>query len=105
MIKRPVKVIVSCGASIAQSTMMQMQLTEEFARRKVPVNILKCTFAELPGKIASFQPDIVFTAGKVPFKIPEGLPAFDGLNIITGFGRQEMFDEVFKLIDTMDLSN
>jgi len=101
--KRPVKIIVACGASIAQSTMMQMQLSDEFARRKVPVNILKCTFSELPGKIASFEPDVVFTAGKVPFKIPDGLPAFDGLNIITGFGRQEMLDSLFELIATMDL--
>jgi len=101
--KRPVKIIVACGASIAQSTMMQMQLTDEFAKRKVPVNILKCTFSELPGKVASFQPDVVYTAGKVPFSLPEGLAAFDGLNIITGFGRQEEFDRVFQLIEKMDI--
>lgn len=102
MVNRKIRIIVACGASIAQSTMLQMQISEAFSKKKIPLEILKCTFAELAGKVSSFKPDLVYTAGKVPFELPAGLPAFDGLNIITGFGKQEMFDQMFKIVEKIE---
>jgi PTS system galactitol-specific IIB component len=103
MTMRKVKVICSCGAAIAQSTMMQMRLEEEFKKRGIPVQIDKCIFSEVPGKVDSLQPDFVFAAGKLPFKLD--IPVFNGFPIITGIGLENMidsfFEEVNKLIDNM----
>lgn len=102
MVNRPIRIIVACGASIAQSTMLQMMISGFLDRKKIPYNINKCTFAELQSKVKSFNPDFVYTAGNPPFKMPEGLPAFNGLNIITGVGRDKMLDELYSMIEGLE---
>jgi galactitol PTS system EIIB component len=100
MIMKKVKILCACGAAIAQSTMMQMRLEDEATKRGIPVQIEKCIFSEIPGKVESFKPDFVFGAGAMPYKI--NVPLFNGFPIITGIGLEAMmesfFEEVNKLV-------
>lgn len=98
MINRPVRIVVACGASIAQSTMLQMMISGYLDKKKVRYDINKCTFAELQSKVRSFNPDFVYTAGFPPFELPKEVRAFNGLNIITGVGRDKMLDELLGMI-------
>ena len=102
MVNRPIRIIVACGASIAQSTMLQMMISGFLDKKKIHYNINKCTFAELQMKVKTFNPDFVYTAGTPPFKMPDNLPAFNGLNIITGVGRDKMLDELYDMIQKLE---
>ncbi|MFZ7132266.1 MAG: PTS sugar transporter subunit IIB [Eubacteriales bacterium] len=99
---RKIKLICACGAAIAQSTMMQMRLEDEFKKRNIPVQIEKCIFSEVPGKVDTFKPDFVFGAGNLPYKID--VPVYNGFPIITGIGLDEMINSFFVEVDKL-LSN
>lgn len=96
---KKVKILCACGAAIAQSTMMQMRLEEEFKNRGIPVQIDKCIFSEVPGKVESLKPDFVFGAGSMPYKI--NVPLYNGFPIITGIGLEGMIETFFEDVDKL----
>jgi PTS system galactitol-specific IIB component len=100
---RKVKIICACAAAIAQSTMMQMRLQDEFEKRDIPVQIEKCIFAEIPGKVESFKPNFVFGAGDVPYELD--VPVYNGFPIITGIGMEAMFESFFEDVQKLLESN
>lgn len=68
MINRKVRILVACGAAIAQSSMLQMMISSYLDKKKVSYDIQKCTFYELQNKIQAWNPDFVYTVGSLPFR-------------------------------------
>lgn len=102
MLNRKVKILVACGAGIAQSSMIQMMINNYLTKKKVPFDSQKCTFYELQNKVKTWNPDFVYTVGKPPFQMREGLH-HDAMNIFTGVGRDKKLDELYAMIQ--DLSD
>lgn len=101
MVNRKVKVLVACGAGIAQSSMLQMMINNYLTKKKVSFQSEKCTFNQLQNKIKTYEPDFVYTVGKPPFQMPEGLH-HDGMNIFTGVGRDKALDELYQMIQSLE---
>ena len=102
---KAIKVVVACGAAIAQSTMMAVRLKDEFDRRKIPIDIKKCVFSEVKSLVEGFQPDLVFTAGIYQGKDSLGVPCMNGFPIITGIGYDQMIEDVFELVEKLKREN
>lgn len=100
MVTRKVKIVVACGAAIAQSSMLQMMISGYLDKKKIPYEIQKCTFYELQTKIKSWNPDFVYTVGQPPFQMREGLH-HDGLSIFTGVGRDQTLDKLYEMIQNL----
>ena len=97
MVNRKIKIVVACGAAIAQSSMLQMMISSYLDKKKVNYEIQKCTFYELQNKVNSWNPDFVYTVGQPPFQMREGLH-HDGMSIFTGVGRDKtLYDMIQKL--------
>ena len=101
MVNRKVRILVACGAGIAQSSMIQMMITNYLTKQKVPYESTKCTFYELQNKVKTWKPDFVYTVGKPPFQMPEGLH-HDAMNIFTGVGRDQKLQELYDMIMAME---
>ena len=101
MINRKVRILVACGAAIAQSSMLQMMISGFLDKKKVAYEVQKCTFYELQNKITSWKPDFVYTVGKPPFQMPEGLH-HDGMSIFTGVGRDQTLDDLYSMIQKLE---
>lgn len=56
MVNRKIKIVVACGAAIAQSSMLQMMISSYLDKKKVNYEIQKCTFYELQNKVNSWNP-------------------------------------------------
>lgn len=101
MVNRKVRILVACGAGIAQSSMIQMMITNYLTKKKVPYESTKCTFYELQNKVKTWNPDFVYTVGKPPFQMPEGLH-HDAMNIFTGVGRDQKLQELYDMIMALE---
>lgn len=101
MVNRKIKVLVACGAGIAQSSMLQMMLNNYLDKKKIPYESQKCTFYELQNKVKSWNPDFVYTVGQPPFQMPAGLH-HDGMNIFTGVGRDQALEELYQMIQKLE---
>lgn len=101
MVDRKIKVLVACGAGIAQSSMLQMMINNFLKEKKINFESQKCTFYELQNKVASWNPDFVYTVGQPPFQMREGLH-HDGMNIFTGVGRDKALDELYDMIQKLE---
>lgn len=98
--KRKVRILCACGAAIAQSTMMQVRLDEEFEKRGIGVEIRKCVISEVESQAENFHPDFVFTAGAFNKNV-RGARLFNGFPIITGMGYDQMVEDLFKAVSEL----
>ena len=101
MVNRKIKIVVACGAAIAQSSMLQMMISSYLDKKKVNYEIQKCTFYELQNKVNSWNPDFVYTVGQPPFQMREGLH-HDGMSIFTGVGRDKTLDDLYDMIQKLE---
>ena len=101
MVNRIIKIVVACGAAIAQSSMLQMMISSYLDKKKVNYEIQKCTFYELQNKVNSWNPDFVYTVGQPPFQMREGLH-HDGMSIFTGVGRDKTLDDLYDMIQKLE---
>ena len=51
-------------------------------------------------KVKTWNPDFVYTVGKPPFQMREGLH-HNGMNIFTGVGRDKALDELYQMIQDL----
>ena len=100
MVNRKIKILVACGAGIAQSSMLQMMINNYLTKKKVSYDSQKCTFYELQNKVKTWNPDFVYTVGKPPFQMREGLH-HNGMIIFTGVGRDNALDELYQMIQDL----
>lgn len=98
MTMEKVKILVACASSVAQATMLQMALSEFLQEKKIPFEIQKCQFSELKQKVSTFNPDFLFTAGFIPDGLPSHLVVFNGLSLITGFGKSQLLEEFYEKV-------
>ena len=96
---RPIRIVVACGAAIAQSTMLKMQLKDAFEERNVPLDINHCTLNEIKGKVDSFDPDFIITTAECPYDVPDHCHPMIGLPLFTGIGKEEFLDELFEIVE------
>lgn len=88
------KIIVSCGAGIATSTVAIQKLKSEFEKRGLlnQVSFTQCTVAELSGKIEGH--DMIITTAQFTQKVD--IPVLSGLPFITGLGVDKLMSNIIE---------
>lgn len=96
---REIKVLVVCATALATSTMAAMKLEDEFKRRGIPLVVEKGRIMDMMPLIEQTKPDIVIATAM--FKTDVGVPVFSGVPLLSGIGLDELYEEVFKTVETI----
>lgn len=98
-------ILVSCGTSIATSTMVEEILREDLVRqKKYNIEFHSCKTSELFAKIDMITPDVVITTATVPKEWistwkEQGLHYFKGTPFLTGVGVEPIMEELIRLLN------
>jgi len=98
-------ILVSCGTSIATSTMVEEILREDLVRkRKYNIDFHHCKTSELAAKIEMVTPDVVITTATVPKEWianweESGIHYFKGTPFLTGVGVEPIMEKLLELLD------
>lgn len=95
----PVRVLIVCATSLATSTMAEAKLKDEFNRRGIQVKIEKGRISDMDPLIRQTHPDIVVATAVV--KRDVGVPLFDGVPLLSGIGKEQLFEEIFSCVEKM----
>ena len=92
--KRPIKLMVSCGSGIATSTHAASIVQEYMNEHGIPVSIMTCSVNDLANRLTGC--DVILSTAQVAFD--PGIPVFDGLPLLTGVGEEELLEDLQKTI-------
>jgi galactitol PTS system EIIB component len=87
-------VLVACGTAIATSTVVAIGIEEAMQERGVKVITRQCKAMEVPALVAGV--DLVVTTTPVPGNL--GKPVIQTLAFLTGVGKEEVLDQIEKIL-------
>lgn len=93
------KVLICCANGVATSTMVSVKCKNKFKERGIAAEVRTCTSTEVNSKAKSFKPDIIISNAGKNVKVPEGIPVVYGVNILSGRGAEETWDEIFGVLE------
>lgn len=93
---RPAVILVLCGSSIATSTLAAARIADEAKKRNVDINIEKGKVSDASTLIARTKADIIVATATISER--DDIPVFDGVPILTGIGKQDLFNQIFDCI-------
>ncbi len=91
----PKRILVSCGTSIATSTVVAMAIEEAMKDRGINVTIRQCKASEVPSLVQGM--DLVVTTTPVPGNL--GVPVIQTLAFLTGIGKEEVLDQIAAILE------
>lgn len=90
-------IYVCCGTGIATSTILNRKVTEIVSELKVPYEIVQCTVADIPAKVASRKPDVVVSSTMISADIGN-VPVVLGQSLLTGIGKEKTISKIKELL-------
>ena len=96
---RKIKIVVFCATGIATSTMVAKKLEKEFKRRGVPVKVTKGRVSDSVGLVRQVKPDLIVETASV--KKDMGVPLLSGVPLISGKGENELYEEIFEIVNKL----
>lgn len=92
--KRTKRILVACGTAIATSTVVAKAIEEGLAARGIQVITRQCKAVEVPSLAHEF--DLIVTTTPVPQNL--GVPVIQTLAFLTGIGKEEVLDQIAKML-------
>jgi PTS system galactitol-specific IIB component len=100
---RTIRILSACGTGVATSTVAAETCKRLLAERGFPnVDITECKAIEIVGKAEVIQPDVIIHTAEIPLDQLPGYKAFRVLQFITGFGAEEVADEIAEYLKTLE---
>lgn len=90
-------IYVCCGTGIATSTILNRKVTEIVSELKVPYEIVQCTVADIPAKVASRKSDVVVSSTMISADIGN-VPVVLGQSLLTGIGKEKTISKIKELL-------
>ncbi|WP_135305569.1 PTS sugar transporter subunit IIB [Haloarcula amylovorans] len=91
----PYKVLAACGSASATSSAAKSKLEEnmtDYGFNKNEISISTARIGELPSQIDNADA-VVIMSGNAP-DLDSDVPIIDGVNLMTGFGEDEVYEEL-----------
>jgi PTS system galactitol-specific IIB component len=88
------KIIFVCATGVATSTVAAEKVAEYCKENGIDVESQQCNVASLPSLDESA--DLIISTTNVPYKLKTKV--VNALPIITGFGEEELLDNVVKIL-------
>ncbi|MBR9647932.1 PTS sugar transporter subunit IIB [Clostridium tyrobutyricum] len=101
---RQIKIITVCGSGVVSSTMVANKLKNQIEDEKgYQVEATEANPGQLEGIMSSGSYD--FIVALTPVTQSYDIPIIDGIGYLTGFGEDEVIEEIYKVIDGLDSNN
>lgn len=91
----PHKILAACGSASATSSTAKTKLEEnmpDYGFAKYDLDISTARITELPSQIDNADA-VVIMSGNAP-DLDSDVPIIDGVNLMTGFGEEEVYEEL-----------
>lgn len=92
MATKPIKVAVFCATALATSTLASMKLKDEFEARGIKCDVTTGRITDMESMVSLTHPDVVVATAVSKMDI--GVPIFNGVPLLSGFGVEELMDEI-----------
>ncbi len=96
------KVLICCANGVATSTMVSVKCKNKFKEKGIQAEVRTCTSTEVKSKATSFKPDIIISNAGKNIRVPEGIPVIYGVNLLSGRGADETWDEIFRVLENTE---
>lgn len=92
----PKRILVACGTAIATSTVVAKGIEEALKERGIQVITRQCKASEVKSLVD--DADLVVTTTPVPSNL--GVPVIQTLAFLTGIGKEDVIEEIIKVIQS-----
>ncbi len=93
--KTPKRILVACGTAIATSTVVARALEEMLKERGINVTTRQCKAAEV--KSLASDADLIVSTTPIPSDL--GVPVIQTLAFLTGIGKEEVIEQIVKILE------
>lgn len=96
---RTIKILSACGTGVATSTVASETCKRLLAERGISsVEVTECKAIEIVARAEIVNPDVIIHTAEVPLNKLKNYKCFRVLQFITGFGAEEVADEIADYI-------
>ncbi|MDY2725232.1 MAG: MtlR transcriptional regulator [Anaerostipes faecalis] len=96
---RTIKILSACGTGVATSTVASETCKRLLAERGIPsVDVTECKAIEIVARAEIVNPDVIIHTAEVPLDKLKDYKCFRVLQFITGFGAEDVADEIADYI-------
>lgn len=96
---RTIKILSACGTGVATSTVASETCKRLLAERGISsVEVTECKAIEIVARAEIVNPDVIIYTAEVPLNKLKNYKCFRVLQFITGFGAEEVADEIADYI-------
>lgn len=99
---RKYRVLTVCGTGIATSTVAAEKCKEMLKARGLDIEVIECKVTEVETKVPAFMPDVIVHTALVSEKAAGGVKRFRGLQFLSGFGMDELADEIADYLKSIE---
>lgn len=100
---RKFKILSACGTGVATSTVASETCKRLLADRGITdVEVSECKALEVAARAQIYNPDVIIHTAEVPSEGTENWKKFRVLQFITGFGAEEVADEIAAYLKSLD---
>ncbi|MDD3745637.1 MAG: MtlR transcriptional regulator [Anaerostipes sp.] len=100
---KTIKILSACGTGVATSTVAAETCKKLLAERGFEnVDVTECKSIEIVGKAEVINPDVIIHTAEIPLDQLKEYRAFRVLQFITGFGAEEVADEIAEYLKSKE---
>lgn len=101
---RTIKILSACGTGVATSTVASETCKKLLAERGfTSVDVTECKALEVVMRAEMMRPDVIIHTAEIPTEQLSDFKCFRALQFITGFGAEQLADEIADYLKTLDL--
>ena len=101
MAVKRIDVIVFCATALATSTAVATKLKEELDKKSIPSRISTGRISDMQSLVNMAKPDVVVATAVSKMDI--GMPIFNGIPLLTGFGVDELINEIVEYLNSKEI--
>lgn len=91
------KIFIVCATGIATSTMLKVKIEKFLESKDIEADYKQYRVAELsPDRVDA---DVIVSTTSIPDEIAEKAPVLNGLSLITGIGQDQLFEDLFAILN------
>lgn len=91
-------IIVCCGSSMITSSVTIEKIKVATQKEGIDVKFIQCKFAEVPGNVDMYHPDLIVPTGALKEEQTKGVPVIKGTSFITGINEEATMEKIINFL-------
>ncbi|TDT63606.1 PTS sugar transporter subunit IIB [Fonticella tunisiensis] len=92
------RVMVVCADGVATSTMVLVALRDAFEDAGISAEFVQGRVIDAPSMAKNGKFDFIISTAGTDLDLDTDIPVFSGVPILTGIGKEQMFEKIMELI-------